>query len=62
MNQWKQIEHPVSHTIVVQGKSEAQAEDILVCENEKYYVQGKDNPSELGFFEILYCEKRIGSG
>lgn len=52
------MEHPISHTIIVEGTCEAQAEDILILDNQKYYIQGKDDPAGLGLFQILYCEKR----
>lgn len=56
MSEWKQRKHPVSHTIVVNGDCEAQAEDILVYENRNFHVKGKDNPFGLGIFQIIYCE------
>lgn len=61
VNRWKQTEHLVTHTIIVRGTCEAQEEDILLLNNEKYYIQGKDDPAGLGYFQILYCEKRGGN-
>lgn len=60
VNRWKQTEHTVTHTVIVRGTCEAQPEDILAFNHEKYYIQGKTNPAGLGFFEILYCEKKLG--
>lgn len=62
INRWKQTEHPVTHTVAVRGACEAQAEDILILDGEKYYIQGKDDPAGLGFFQILYCEKKQEGG
>lgn len=62
IDRWKQAEHPVSHVIVVQGVCNADAEDILVRENEKYYIQGKENQGSLGIFHLLFCDKRTGVG
>lgn len=58
VNQWEQMKHPISHTIVVNGDCVAQAEDILVYENKQYIVKGKDNPFGLGIFQIIYCESK----
>lgn len=60
LDRWKQAEHPISHTIVVRGKSVVRPEDILELQGEKYYVQGKMDSGGLGIFEIIYCDKRSG--
>ena len=59
-DRWKQMGHPISHTIVIKGISGAQAEDTLLINGRFFYVQGKDNPAELGIYEILYCDERMG--
>lgn len=61
-NKFRQLEHSINYVIVVNGKCNAEAEDILILDNEKYYVYGKDNPSELNLFQIIYCEKQTGGG
>ena len=60
--QWKQIEHPATHTIVVRGKTEIQPEDILVYEGQRYDIERVEEPGETGIFTILYCNKRNGVG
>ncbi len=60
MDRWKQVEHPVSHSIVTEGISIVQAEDILELDENKYYVQGKDNPGGISAFEIIYCNQVMG--
>lgn len=59
---WKQMEHSISHTIVVRGKTQAQAEDILIQQGKRYDVQRVEEPGEIGIFTILYCNKRNGVG
>lgn len=59
---FRNLEHTVSHTIVVNKRCEAQAGDILILDNDKYYVSSKDNPAGIGLFEIIYCEKQSGVG
>ncbi len=60
--QWKQIEHPTTHTIVVRGKTPIQPEDILLQQGKRYDVQRVEEPGEIGIFTILYCNKRNGVG
>ncbi len=60
MDRWKQIEHPISHSIVIEGTSIIEAEDVLELDNNKYYVQGKDNPGGINAFEIIYCNQVKG--
>lgn len=59
---FRNLEHSISHTIVVNRSCEAQAGDILVLDNDRYYVSSKDNPAGIGLFEIIYCEKQLGVG
>lgn len=62
IEQWNQTGHPVTHTVVVYRCCEARAEDIVVVENRKFYVQGKRNPAELGFFDVLFCNEAMANG
>ena len=59
-SRWKQMEHPISHTIVVRGRTLAQAEDVLTISGRRFYVQGVNDPNEMGIFTILYCDERTG--
>lgn len=55
--EWKQMNHPITHTIVVHGVCDVVAEDILMdAQKLNYHVQGVSNPSGLGFFTIIYCK------
>ncbi|MBC3798032.1 hypothetical protein [Acetobacterium tundrae] len=56
--EWKQMDHPITNTIVVRGTCNVIAEDILVDEQyQNYHVQGATDPSALGFFTIIYCKR-----
>lgn len=55
---WKQMGHTITHTIIVQGGSSTKAEDLLLIDGGRYYVQAVDDPSKIGLFQIIYCEKR----
>lgn len=62
IEQWNQNGHPITHTVVVYRCCAARAEDIVVVENRKFYVQGKRNPAELGFFDVLFCNEAMANG
>lgn len=55
---FKQLEHPISHTITQQGALEAEAGDRLVLGSRHFYVQGVDDPGGLGLWAIYYAEER----
>lgn len=47
-----------SHTIVDRGHPKAAETDQLTCGNRKFYVQGVDEPGQLGLYTIYYVEER----
>lgn len=55
---WEQIQHPITHTVVDRGKPKASETDLLTCGNRKFYVQGVDEPGQLGLYTIYYVEER----
>lgn len=55
---WEQIQHPITHTIVDKGPKKAAENDLLTCGNRKFYVQGVDEPGQLGLYSIYYVEER----
>ena len=55
---WEQIQHPITHTIVDRGHPKAAETDQLTCGNRKFYVQGVDEPGQLGLYTIYYVEER----
>ena len=55
---WQQLQHPITHTIVQYGKPKAVEGDRLVHNNRTFYVQGVDEPGELGVATIYYAEER----
>lgn len=60
--QFGQIAHPITHTLVTRGKVIARTTDILVLGTRRFYVQHTADPGELGIFTILYCEEEFGVG
>lgn len=55
---WQQLQHPITHIIVQRGKAIASAEDRLVHNDRTFYIQGVDEPDELGAATIYYAEER----
>lgn len=56
---WGQNGHPITHTIVIRGRTKAEAGDELHLADRVWTVQGKHDPVELGFFSTLYCLERL---
>lgn len=58
--QWKQQGHPISHVIVQELRGvTAQTGDILLYRNQKFEVQGCQNPGELNHYMLYYCMERL---
>lgn len=55
---WEQIQHSITHTIVDRGPVKASENDLLTCGNRKFFVQGVDEPGQLGLYSIYYVEER----
>lgn len=55
---WKQLQHPITHTIVQNGRPKAKPEDKLVMGNRVFLVQGVDEPGSLGICTFYYVEER----
>ena len=59
IQRWKELQHPITHTIVQQGGPVlAKAGDRLVHGSMYFYIQGVDDPSMLGAFALYYVEER----
>jgi len=56
---WNQLQHPISHVITQKGRPQAEAEDRLALGARKFYIQGVDEPGELGLWTIYYAEERF---
>lgn len=56
---WRQLQHPISHTIVQRGKPKAETEDRLVFGERLFFIQGIDEPGALGLWTIYYVEERF---
>ena len=60
---WRQLQHPISHTITHKGRPQAGAEDRLILEERTFFIQGVDEPGALGLWTIYYVEERFdGNG
>ncbi|MGI6498009.1 MAG: hypothetical protein ACOX0U_04195 [Oscillospiraceae bacterium] len=57
--QWQQLQHPISHTIVQKGTPKAEAEDRLIFGDRMFFIQGVDEPGALGLWTIYYVEERF---
>lgn len=58
IGRFRQIDHPITHTITQQGRPKARAKDRLIHDGRIFYVQGVDNPGDLGLWTIYYAEER----
>ncbi|MDD3229164.1 MAG: hypothetical protein PHE09_08085 [Oscillospiraceae bacterium] len=58
-DRWKQLQHPISHTITQKGTPKADAEDRLVLGDRTFFIQGVDDPGALGLWTIFYVEERF---
>lgn len=55
---WRQLQHPISHTITQKGSPQAEAEDRLTLGDRIFFIQGVDEPGALGLWTIYYVEER----
>ena len=55
---WKQIQRPVSHTIVAKGAPQAEEGDRLVLNGRNFYIQGTENPGDMDDYTLYQCEER----
>lgn len=60
VERFKQVGHPVSHTIVVHCPTVAGVGDVLMRGDDVYNVEGKDDLAGLGAFFVLYLNKKEG--
>lgn len=59
IEQWRQMQHPITHTIVQRGAPSAQAEDRLVLDDRVFAVWGVNNIGALGMYTIYFVEERV---
>ncbi len=57
--EWEQLQHPITHTIVQDGRPRAKAEDKLVLGDRVFLIQGVDEPGSIGICTIYYVEERM---
>lgn len=59
IERWKQLQHPITHTIVMKGgRCPAKIGDRLVFGGRSFYVQGIDNIGALSIFTQIFAEER----
>ena len=59
VERWKQLQHPVTHTIVVTGAQQwAKIGDRLILRGRKFYVQGIDDVGSLRWYTQIFVEER----
>lgn len=62
IQRWRQINHPVTHKIIMQGKPtfEILPGDIFERVGRRFYNQSMPNDiGDLGNWTIFYCDERI---
>lgn len=59
---WEQLQHPVTHTVIQDGRPRAKAEDKLMLGSRIFLIQGVDEPGGLGICTIYYVEERKDVG
>lgn len=57
--EWQQLQHPITHTIVQDGRPLAKQEDKLIFGNRVFLIQGVDEPGSIGVCTIYYVEERM---
>ena len=55
---FNQIGHPITHTIVQNGRPLAKADDRLHLGDRTFLIQGVDEAGSLGICTIYYAEER----
>ena len=53
------LEHPIDHTIVQQGRPKAKPEDKLIFGNRVFLIRAIDEPGSIGICTIYYVEERM---
>lgn len=56
---WKQLQHPITHTIVQAGSPKAKNEDRLVLGERVFIIHVVDDCGGLGITTIYYAEERV---
>lgn len=56
--EWQQLQHPITHTIVQDGRPKAKPEDKLILGNRVFLIQGVQEPGSIGVCTIYYVEER----
>ena len=55
---WKQLQHPLTHTVVQAGRPAAKPEDKLILGERVFLIHAVDDCGGLGLTTIYYAEER----
>ena len=55
---WEQMEHPITHVIVQDGRPKAKEEDKLILGERVFLVHAIDDCGGLGITTLYYAEER----
>lgn len=59
LERWKQLQHPITHTIVQKGgRCLVRVGDRLILGGRAFYIQGIDNIGALNLFTQIFAEER----
>ena len=56
---WKQLQHPITHTIVQRGTPKAKPEDRLILGERVFIIRAVDDCGGLGLTTIYFAEERM---
>lgn len=63
IERYRQMQHPITHSITAQGAPQAIVGDRLKTDDGKYlYIQGVETPGGLNLWTIYQCEERPDRG
>ncbi|MEG1562147.1 MAG: hypothetical protein RR365_00640 [Bacteroides sp.] len=55
---WDQQQHSITHTLTQRGKPHAREGDRLIFGNRLFYIQGIEEPGDIGIWTIYYTQER----
>lgn len=56
--QYSQLDHPVTHQLVVRGPRQAEDGDRLLLNNRRFYVHTAEDPGGIGLYTIYMLQER----
>lgn len=59
VERWKQMQHPITHTIEQAGAPKAKVGDKLIMGERVFLIQGLDDCGGLGLATLYFAEERL---